>query len=637
MKKFIIAAALILALQLVFGIAAFLNYEMEYVKTFIPPVDNISAPVSMIALSVYGKDNLLMYRKYYKRSEKLPKDYNMEQLAPLADILLQDRYQSVKKIGLERWKTFVLKYQGIDPFSLEGAALYYHTDNLMKDINLKGLKRELLRWYITDTLNKKYGKNELYRLFLDSPAYADNVYGIAAASKYFFNKEISAADIFELTYLASLISWDNSYLNPENDYQEIDRKAVNIINSLHSAGIISAKEMKNFSLKKIRLQAEVIPTIEPSYVHAVLNQAYKDDTVKKNIGEKNIDIHTGYNKKANDAVRNALKKYFSGKDEKLQAAFVLVNAHTQEAEVVIGSRRYDTQVNRAVTMSRQMASTFKPIVYLAAFTKGVKPSDQITDKPYDFSGSGYIYRPKNYNNYFMGKIPLRYGFIFSLNNATVKLAEKTGLQYIRDLSVEMGMNDNIQPFYSMALGAFPATPFNVAQIYSSILNLGERKKPSMITKIKIGDEICDMLEKPERIFSPEAAYQVLYIMEDVTYRGTARNAGFMKGTGAKTGTSNDIRDAWTVAVFGQYVAVSWVGYDDMRPIAEKGSGGALAAPIIADFQKEYFGNETIFSFQVPDNIVFKNVSKKTGLLTDNAGAGAYLEAYDKNNLPEKEN
>lgn len=125
-------------------------------------------------------------------------------------------------------------------------------------------------------------------------------------------------------------------------------------------------------------------------------------------------------------------------------------------------------------------------------------------------------------------------------------------------------------------------------------------------------------------------------MQAVAGRGTARSANLLKGTGAKTGTSNDIKDAWTAAVFGDYTAVVWVGYDDLSPITYAGSGGRLAAPVISSFQKKYFGKDTVFSFQKPKNIVFKRVDARTGLLTDRKTTGSYLEAYNKNKLPKYE-
>ena len=283
-----------------------------------------------------------------------------------------------------------------------------------------------------------------------------------------------------------------------------------------------------------------------------------------------------------------------------------------------------------------MASTFKPIVFLSAFEKGIKPSDQVVDMPYEFEVEDVIYRPNNYNGFFMGKIPIRYAFVYSLNNSTIKVAEMAGLEYVKDMSIALGMNKDIKPFYAMALGAFPATPMTVAQIFSTIGNLGEYKKATLATSYKIGDKTYNLKEAPRQVVSQEAAYQTLYIMQAVASRGTARGARLLKGTGAKTGTSNDTKDAWTVAVFGDYTAVVWVGYDDLRPITIGGGGGRLAAPIIAEFQRRYFGKNATFSFQVPNNIVFKRVDARTGLLTERKSAGTYIEAYNKKRLPKSE-
>ncbi len=139
-----------------------------------------------------------------------------------------------------------------------------------------------------------------------------------------------------------------------------------------------------------------------------------------------------------------------------------------------------------------------------------------------------------------------------------------------------------------------------------------------------------------RVVSAEAAYQTLYIMQAVASRGTARGANLLKGTGAKTGTSNDTKDAWTATVFGDYTAVIWIGYDDLSPITYAGSGGRLAAPVISSFQRKYFGADTAFSFQKPANIIFKRVDARTGYLTNKKKAGSYIEAYNKNKLPKYE-
>ncbi len=636
MKKLIAVFIILFVMQLLAGLALYIHSEVEYVKVYIPDTDNITAYNDTIAFTVYGKDNFVMYKKYYVRQEKLRGDYDISQIMPMVEILINERYKTVKEQGIERWKKITLNYQGIEPFSLEAAAYLHYTDMLISKSRLTGFKKELLRWYTIDKLNNQYSRVGLTKLFLDSSKFAENIYGIAAASKYYFNKDIRDINHLQQAFLLSAISFSNKPYDAVKDYQELDRKARSILNKLNQQNIISDSKLSEYMEMSVKLEPENIKTVEPAYLNGVFKQIADIKEIKENIGRKNIEIYTGYNEKANIAARSALSEYFKDKDDKLQAAFVLLNNYTQEIMAAIGSRELNTKVNRALTTSRQMASTFKPIVFLAAFEKGIKPSDQIIDIPYDFRVGDVVYRPNNYNGYFMGKIPVRYAFTYSLNNSAVKLAERVGLNYICELSKSMGMNKEIKPFYSMALGAFPATPLTVAQIYSTIGNMGEYKKAVLATGYKVGSKYVDLRPKGERVVSAEAAYQTLYIMQAVASRGTARGANLLKGTGAKTGTSNDTKDAWTATVFGDYTAVIWIGYDDLSPITYAGSGGRLAAPVISSFQRKYFGADTAFSFQKPANIIFKRVDARTGYLTNKKKAGSYIEAYNKNKLPKYE-
>lgn len=636
MKKLIAVFIILFVLQLAAGLALYIHSEVEYVKVYVPDTDNITAYNDTIAFTVYGQDNFVMYKKYYVRQEKLRGDYDISKIMPMVEILINERYKTVKEQGIERWKKIILNYQGIEPFSLEAAAYLHYTDMLISKSRLTGIKKELLRWYTIDKLNNQYSRVGLTKLFLDSSKYAENLYGIAAASKYYFNKDIKDINHLQQAFLLAAISFSNKSYDAVKDYQELDRKARSILNKLNQQNIISDSKLAEYMAMNVTLEPENIKTAEPAYLNGVFKQIADIKEIKENIGKKNIEIYTGYNEKANIAARSALSEYFKDKDDKLQAAFVLLNNDTQEIMAAIGSREYNTKVNRALTTSRQMASTFKPVVFLAAFEKGIKPSDQIIDMPYDFRVGNVIYRPNNYNGYFMGKIPVRYAFTYSLNNSTVKLAERVGLNYICELSKSMGMNKEVRPFYAMALGAFPATPLTVAQIYSTIGNMGEYKKVVLATGYKVGSKYVDLRPKGKRVVSAEAAYQTLYIMQAVASRGTARGANLLKGTGAKTGTSNDTKDAWTAAVFGDYTAVVWVGYDDLSPITYAGSGGRLAAPLISSFQRKYFGADAAFSFQKPANIVFKRVDARTGYLTSKKKAGSYIEAYNKNKLPKYE-
>lgn len=627
------AAAVFLAAMSLYGGYLYICGELEYLKIYVPSVDNITSCNEEIKLSVFGAEGIEMYRRYYRRSKKLPESYDMSRLIFMTDRLIESRRNSARSCGIERWKLMLIKSRGIDPFSLQGVVLNHYADTLLAENSLSGFRGEAVRWYTLARLSGVYSRDGLYRMYLDAPAYGRDVYGIAAASEYYFGKPIEKASVLETAFLVAIRSGED-YADPAKDYAYLDKYARVALRGLYEAGLISQEEYSAESSGVVRLSMGESPVMEPSYVEEVLKIINADKRFRP--GEESLRVYTGYNKRASDAARRAMEESLAGKDKALQMSFVLVNRETMGVEAAIGSRVPESRRNRAVSLKRQMASTFKPIVYMTAFERGFKPSDRIVDKPYTFTSGRMAYTPKNYENYFMGNIPIRYGLVYSLNNATVRLAELAGLSGVRNMAVSIGMKGPVMPFHAMALGSFAATPLNVAQMYSTIANYGERSLPSMILRVEAGGRVYDMRELPKRVVSEEAAFQTLYIMQDVVKKGTARGAGMLPGTAAKTGTSDNFRDGWTAAVFGPYVAVCWVGYDDYRSMGQEGAGGRSAAPVIGKFQRAYFGGGVTFSLPPPDGVVFKRVSSRTGLLTDVKSRGTYIEAYRKGRLPGKE-
>lgn len=582
-----------------YGAYLYVVSEVEYLKTFVPEININTSKESEIKLVVYGDNGLEMYKEYFRRSKNIPDDYDMKKIIFLTDKIIKSKQPLPKNYGIERWKLFIIKNRGIDPFSLKGVVLNHYANNLLSENNLTGFKAELVRWFTLSKLNKIYDNNKLYRMYLDTPSFGENVYGLAAAAEYYFAKSIKEISILETAFLIAMVSKEK-LITPKDDFSYLDKYARIALKSLYEEGLITLDEYNNEVSNVIKIvENKPFEVIEPSYVAEVLNIIKKDDRFK--IGEETIKIYTGYNKSATDIARRVVETSLKNKDKRLQMSFVLVNKDTKAVEVAIGSKIYDSKSNRAFTLKRQMASTFKPIVYIAAFEKGYKPNDRIVDKPYNFKVGRSTYSPRNYEDFFMGNIPLRYGLIYSLNNATVRLAEKAGLIRVRNMAVDIGMNNTVMPFHAMALGSFSTTALNVAQMYSTLGNFGVRSIPKLILRVEAGDKVYDMMEEPKVVFSNKTAMQVLKIMQDVVNRGTARGAKMLPGTAAKTGTSDNYRDAWTVALFGSYVAVCWVGYDDYTSMGEDSSGGRMAAPVISRFQRDFFPKGTTFSFTFPAN------------------------------------
>ena len=292
---------------------------------------------------------------------------------------------------------------------------------------------------------------------------------------------------------------------------------------------------------------------------------------------------------------------------------------------------------RTMQMKRQIGSTFKPMVYLTAFSNGFTPNELIVDKQYTYGNYGRTYTPANFEDFYMGTIPLRKGLVFSLNNATIRLAKITGLKKVADTAENMGMEYDIKPYLSMPLGVFPLTALNLAKVYGTLGAYGVRKDTGFIMDVTKADGEPFFYGKKadERVVPESAAFQVLHIMRDVARIGTAKYSGLIKGSAAKTGTTDEYKDAWTASVFPPYAAVAWVGYDDNRSMGENGTGGGFAAPIIAAFQRRILNGEAKIDFQVPKGVVLKNVDTYRGFVIGkgcNSRYG-YSEAFSADNIP----
>ncbi len=571
----------------------YVKAELEYLKIYVPSVDNLTSQPNEVYTAIYGKDNLLMYKKYYVKSELLPQSYDIEQLSVLVDMLVNSKRENSTPRGVERWKLHIMRTQGIEPFSLKGVVLDYYAEKLLADIKLNGFASEVVRWYTLEALNTSYSKHKLHEMYLNTAKYADNVYGISAAANHFYSKDISKCNYLELAYLVAILSGNNNILDPITDFANIDSIARTYIHNLYKVGIIDANEYEFIKDLKVALKPEIYQTIEPTYVKTVLDSIKGDNRLDET--KDIIVINTNYDKDATIKVRRAMHKYLADKNNSLQLAFVMINTKSKSVDVVIGSRDEMSRVNRAINMKRQMASTFKPFVYLTAFNNGYKPNDRIVDRPYTFWASGFSYKPDNYGGIFYGNTSLGMGLVHSLNNATIKLAENVGLRKVRDTAMKAGMATNMLPIHAMALGSYATTPLNVAEMYSTIANSGIKQKPSFIHSIKVNDKFLDMLEPSSRVASTRATKQVVSLMQDVAKIGTARSAGLIEGTAIKTGTSNNYIDAWAAAIFDDYVAVVWLGYDNFASMGEGGVGGSMAAPFIAMVQDEFYDNNTTFT------------------------------------------
>jgi penicillin-binding protein 1A len=300
-----------------------------------------------------------------------------------------------------------------------------------------------------------------------------------------------------------------------------------------------------------------------------------------------------------------------------QGAVVVMDPSNGDILALEGGFSHETsEFNRATQAQRQTGSVFKSFVYLAATERGYDAMSPVLDSPISLSqGPGLEdWKPQN-GEKGMGLITLRRAAELSRNMATVRVLYDVGEEAVASVASRAGFRLPEKLNWSMALGAAETTPLNVATAYSALANGGLRVEPRLYA-----DKNATAPGTADRVFNPIPVAQVTSMLEGVVHFGTARRAfeGFDFPVAAKTGTTNDSRDAWFAAYGPRFVAVAWVGRDDHRPLSKASSGGGTVAPIMRHILDEAAASSTLDfeAFSLPEGADTVLADRETGLPSD---------------------
>ena len=602
--------------------------ELTYLRLSVPNVTIKEDFKEDIVLEIFDNSNNLIYKRFYQHKKNIPVDYDISLLSYLIEYTLSEGKKFTDTYNVSLWKYLMMDQFDIDLYSLKGQVLNIIALDILKDSEIDGLYGDVLHWYTLDKIKHKYTNDQLTKIYLDNFEYGEKIYGIAAASDYYFSKEVTDLSLLELSYL---ISMRIIKVADSNSHQMLEKNARKSLRTVYESGLITRERyQKELSRAVVLNYEDEVINYDPGFTNYILKEIAKNPKI--DVEDKSLKIHTSYNKSMTALVEQIFSDYMPKNDINKQAVLVIANKDTGTIEAAVGSRYSRSLTNRAFSLRRQPASIFKPIVYLTAFANGVSPTDRIVDRPYTFKAGRTMYKPRNYLSIFHGGILVRSGLVHSLNNATVKLAENTGLGKISKMAELLGMDGRVPAYHAMALGAIPMTPINAAEVFATIGNLGIKQKPQFIQSITYGGKVFDMKEKPHRVVDAASAYQTMYIMQSVTNSGTARGARLIPGTASKTGTTNNYKDAWTVILFGPYVAVAWIGYDDMRSMGDDHAGGKIVAPMLAKLQKKLYPTLQSFSLKKPSSIVLKRVNAYSGKVESSDRGNTYLEALKRSDV-----
>lgn len=519
-------------------------------------------------------------------------------------------------------------------------------------------KRKLAELMITLQLERRLTKQQIFEFYVNQINWGQrgsfSINGVGEASLAYFGKDVKQLSLPEAALLAGLIrgpSFYSPYRHPDRALERRNR----VLDAMLRTEAITAEERDQAERAPLRVVPSYAETGDaPYFVDLLKDQLLEQYSEKDLIQGYRIysTLDMGLQRAASEALRVGMqevdqelaKRRRKGKPAgpPAQVALVALDPHSGEVKALVGGRDYGaSQLNRAVA-KRQPGSSFKPFVYAAAFSLAldgsgpvITPTTTVVDEPTTFSFGGRPYEPENYKQKFVGPTTLRNALAHSLNVATVKVAEMTGYEKVAQLAREAGLRGT-RGTPAAALGAYEATPLEVAGGYTVFANGGERLEPTFFRLVRSQDGAAaqEFHPAPQRVLDPRVAYLMTNLMQGVMQYGTGagvRSRGFTAPAAGKTGTS---RDGWFAGYTSNLLCVVWVGFDDNSDLHLSGAQSAL--PVWTAFMKRAITlrrYRNTVPFSAPPGVVSVEIDADTGLLATPDCANRRMEVFVEGTQP----
>ena len=542
----------------------------------------------------------------------------------------------------------ITNLKGDKPYLVGGSTL---TQQLVKNFFLtpeKSMKRKLQEQFLAVVLETRASKDEILELYLNEVYLGQRgsfgIHGVAEAARLFFGKDVTNVSLAEAATIAGVIQAPYTHSPFSSPTRSRDRRNV-VLQAMVDSGYASQASAERAGREPVETVRHGLDT-ETSYFVDVLGQTLTDQYPGLLGSTQPVDIFTTLDTNLQRIAQEAVSAGAVQIDEQLarkrikgraQIALIAIDPRTGEVLAYIGGRSYSqSQFNRAFSAKRQPGSVFKPFVYLAAFEGAaaagrmdLTPATVVNDEQTTFTFEDKTWTPGNYEDEYDGMITLRRALAMSRNTATVRVAEMAGFGTISTLWKRFGSSTSPKAYPSIALGVFEATPWEIASAYTVFPNLGEVQPAHVVMRITNGGaDVKVKTQASTRVARRDTTFLVTNMMRSVINEGTgatARGLGFTPDAAGKTGTTNDMRDAWFVGFTPELLTAVWVGFDDNQPL---GLSGAIAAlPIWTRFMMGALAGRPSLPFEVPEGISFLEIDRDTGKLAQPACPRIFREAF----------
>lgn len=480
----------------------------------------------------------------------------------------------------------------------------------------KSYVRKLKEVIIAYRLEKNFSKDEILQMYFNEIPYGSNAYGIEAASLKYFGKHVKDLNLSEGAILAALVQSPSRYSPYGPNKDTLIARQHYVLDLMAEQDMISKEEADQAKDAKLSFKNPADNIIAPHFVlhiKEMLAEKYGEKTVEQG----GLKIYTTLDTYKQEIAEEVLKKKAEENEKRFaatNAALVSIDPKTGQVLAMVGSRDYfneaiDGQVN-VILKPRQPGSSFKPIVYAAAFERGYTPNTILYDVVTNFAAGGAPYEPRNYNGKEYGPVSMKKALAGSLNIPAVKALYLAGLDNVQELAKKLGyttLEDKDRFGLSLVLGGGEVTLLEHTNAYSAFARDGVMHDPNYILKIedRSGKILEEYKSEERRVFDSNIARQINYSLSDNNERAYifgARNFLTLgnRPVAAKTGTTNNNRDAWTIGYTPSIVTGVWVGNNNNHEMKAGADGSIVAAPIWNEYMRRVLGEENIENFNAPN-------------------------------------
>ena len=515
------------------------------------------------------------------------------------------------------------------------------TQQLVKNLYLtreQTLWRKFHEAMMSLVIDYRFDKNTILETYLNEVYFGQDgrnaIHGIGLASQFYFGKQVQELSVDEVALLIGMIKGP-SYYDPRRFPERAQERRDTVLKVMFDQDLIA----KSTYVAAVQRQLDVRESrrlVEHPYPHYmdIIKREMKTLALPEDWQDTGLKIYTHMDVNAQEAVQKSLARKLTDDDSTLEGAMVVANYRQGTITALAGGRLSQTVgYNRALMALRPIGSLIKPVIYATAMQEsGIGLHTPVVDEAITLEDKrGKTWQPQNYDTEFKGSLLLYDALVQSRNIPAVRVGVEVGVDTVVDYMKRLGVVTPLEEYPSLTLGSASLTPFAVTRMYSALMNDGRFQSLSAISSITThqGDVLYRTPEKStSQVFDSKVAYLTKFGLHGVVAEGTASAlqrvlAG--QQVGGKTGTTNDYRDSWFVAVDGEQVVTAWLGRDDNQPTGLTGSSGALR--VVADYYERK--PPLSVALEVPEPLKMQRFHERTGQrIPNDCGNGELLPAEE---------